>query len=267
MAASVASGDAEGTGNVPVAGGVVAQQSMWAGDVEMAADQRNDEVEQLKGVTRAAVEVAEKQLAKLKEACAKSAKEQREAARRKNKGNRSAQEVLRKEGGSEAIPEWAKKGREESSLWMSESDQSSGRTRRAHGTDKDYPWESFVESFSLKYPRHSWSDKELKALLKSKLGGKAKAQYEALPREVRHGSVEGIMEALARLNREETQTKKGDCAGEAKATEEARNTDGRGISGFDLENVDQVARALKQQENINNIIIYPNTYESFYTKS
>ncbi|KAK6053264.1 hypothetical protein COOONC_09231 [Cooperia oncophora] len=76
------------------------------------------------------------------------------------------------------------------------------------GTDRDYSWDSFMEAFLLKYPRHSWSCKELKMLLKSKLSGKAKAQYEALPREVRHGSFEGIMAALSRANKEDDQTKK-----------------------------------------------------------
>ncbi|KAK6033275.1 hypothetical protein OSTOST_00503 [Ostertagia ostertagi] len=268
MAASVASGDAEGTqSNVLVAGGVVAQQNMWAIDVEMAADQRHEEVEQLKvceqvlekikeieilavaevskhwrtndpkrerfeGVTRAAVEVAENQLAKLKEACAKSAKEQRgfrqlmssleailntilfkrwsllekaavvdeilrrtewrleevvnscvelkkkmtQLARKENEIlslqkqlEEKAKEIevlksLRKEGGSEALPgkqrvdkvehrlealrklkrelnpemdvlQNGRRGPQEWSHWMSESDQSSGRTRRAHGTN------------------------------------------------------------------------------------------------------------------------------------
>ncbi|KAK6036933.1 hypothetical protein COOONC_25563 [Cooperia oncophora] len=65
-----------------------------------------------------------------------------------------------------------------------------------------------MEAFLLKYPRHSWSCKELKMLLKSKLSGKAKAQYEALPREIRHGSFEGIMAALSRANKEDDQTKK-----------------------------------------------------------
>ncbi|KAK6031771.1 zinc knuckle [Ostertagia ostertagi] len=48
------------------------------------------------------------------------------------------------------------------------------------GKDKEYPFEHFVEAFELKYPGQYWEDKERCALFRSKLAGKARAQYEAL---------------------------------------------------------------------------------------
>ncbi|VDL83425.1 unnamed protein product [Nippostrongylus brasiliensis] len=74
------------------------------------------------------------------------------------------------------------------------------------GRDKDYSWEAFQEAFTLKYPKQSWSDKELRALFRAKLTDKARAQYDALPRDVRHGPYEGIRQAMARAFREEVQT-------------------------------------------------------------
>ncbi|KIH52204.1 hypothetical protein ANCDUO_17697 [Ancylostoma duodenale] len=76
------------------------------------------------------------------------------------------------------------------------------------GRDREYSWESFLEAFSMKYPRQSWSSRELKALLKAKLTDKAKAQYEALPRETRHGSFDGLVEALTAAHRADAQTRK-----------------------------------------------------------
>ncbi|KHJ98572.1 zinc knuckle [Oesophagostomum dentatum] len=74
------------------------------------------------------------------------------------------------------------------------------------GKDKDYTWDNFKEAFSLKYPTNSWSDRELRALLKSKLTERAKAQFEALPDRVRYGSYEGIIAALSKANKAEAQT-------------------------------------------------------------
>ncbi|KIH59824.1 hypothetical protein ANCDUO_09932 [Ancylostoma duodenale] len=76
------------------------------------------------------------------------------------------------------------------------------------GRDRDNSWESFLEAFSMKYPRQSWSGRVLKALLKAKLMDKAKAQYEALPKEVRHGSFEGLVEALSAAHRADRQTRR-----------------------------------------------------------
>ncbi|KIH58473.1 hypothetical protein ANCDUO_11319 [Ancylostoma duodenale] len=74
------------------------------------------------------------------------------------------------------------------------------------GRDRNYTWENFIEAFSLKYPAHSWSGEELKALLKSKLTDKAMAQYEALPAAVRHGPFEGLIASLANSNKVEART-------------------------------------------------------------
>ncbi|KHJ92543.1 hypothetical protein OESDEN_07571 [Oesophagostomum dentatum] len=89
------------------------------------------------------------------------------------------------------------------------------------GRDKDYPWETFRESFALKYPKHSWSDQELKALLRAKLTDKAKAQFEALPLEVRRGSYDGIIAALSKTNRAETQTNRVVALGKLKRLKKA----------------------------------------------
>ncbi|KAK6045503.1 zinc knuckle [Cooperia oncophora] len=66
------------------------------------------------------------------------------------------------------------------------------------GSDMDYSWESFQEAFMLKYPRE----------LLTKLSGKAKAQYEALPRELRRGTFEEVMRAMSAAYRGEAQTKR-----------------------------------------------------------
>ncbi|XGW28157.1 hypothetical protein V3C99_008173, partial [Haemonchus contortus] len=74
------------------------------------------------------------------------------------------------------------------------------------GKDKDYSWNNFIESFSLKYPTQNWSSEELKILLKSKLSGEAKTRYEALPHRTRRGSFEGLVAALAETYRVDAQT-------------------------------------------------------------
>uniref|UniRef100_A0A183GFI1 CCHC-type domain-containing protein n=1 Tax=Heligmosomoides polygyrus TaxID=6339 RepID=A0A183GFI1_HELPZ len=50
------------------------------------------------------------------------------------------------------------------------------------GKDKGYPFKAFREAFELKYPRENWTDAELCALFKAKLTGKAKSQFETLPK-------------------------------------------------------------------------------------
>ncbi|KAK6018546.1 zinc knuckle [Ostertagia ostertagi] len=74
------------------------------------------------------------------------------------------------------------------------------------GKDKDYSWNNFIESFSLKYPTQNWSSEELKTLLKSKLIGQAKTRYEALPHRIRRGSFEGVVAALAETYKVDAQT-------------------------------------------------------------
>lgn len=74
------------------------------------------------------------------------------------------------------------------------------------GKEKDYSWDSFIEAFSLKYPTRNWRNVELKTLLKSKLASKAKAQCEALSREIRHGPFKCLVTALAEANKVEAQT-------------------------------------------------------------
>ncbi|VDO66247.1 unnamed protein product [Heligmosomoides polygyrus] len=76
------------------------------------------------------------------------------------------------------------------------------------GRDREYSWESFMEAFYLKYPRQNWSEGELKTLLKAKLSDKAKAQYEALPREVRRGSFDQIITAMNAAYKADAQTRR-----------------------------------------------------------
>ncbi|WKX98818.1 hypothetical protein Q1695_014030 [Nippostrongylus brasiliensis] len=76
------------------------------------------------------------------------------------------------------------------------------------GTEKGYSFQTFVEAFELKYPVSSWADTELCALLRAKLVGKARSQYEALPRSERRGSYEVLKRALARECRAEERTNK-----------------------------------------------------------
>ncbi|VDL76480.1 unnamed protein product, partial [Nippostrongylus brasiliensis] len=76
------------------------------------------------------------------------------------------------------------------------------------GTEKGYSFQTFVEAFELKYPVSSWADTELCALFRAKLVGKARSQYEALPRSERRGSYEVLKRALARECRAEERTNK-----------------------------------------------------------
>ncbi|KIH65417.1 hypothetical protein ANCDUO_04264 [Ancylostoma duodenale] len=76
------------------------------------------------------------------------------------------------------------------------------------GRDKDYSFENFQEAFELKYPREHWSDKERCALFKAKLTGKARAQYEALPRDKRKGRYSVLTSAMREVCKTESRNRK-----------------------------------------------------------
>ncbi|VDO93444.1 unnamed protein product [Heligmosomoides polygyrus] len=70
------------------------------------------------------------------------------------------------------------------------------RTEDISGEDATYSFNAFLENFLLKYPKCGSGEAELGVLLRSKLVGKAKTQYEALPRAIREGSFEEQVDAL-----------------------------------------------------------------------
>ncbi|RCN24775.1 zinc knuckle [Ancylostoma caninum] len=136
------------------------------------------------------------------------------------------------------------------------------------GRDRDYSWESFLEAFSMKYPRESWSGRELKALLKAKLTDKAKAQYEALPKEVRHGSFEGLVEALSAAHRADRQTRRVVALGKLR---QLRKTETQTVAEFCVElerlsakaypEMDEVALATtRAQQLYEQLVHWPESY-------
>ncbi|RCN47467.1 hypothetical protein ANCCAN_06498 [Ancylostoma caninum] len=76
------------------------------------------------------------------------------------------------------------------------------------GMDKDYSFESFRKAFELKYPEEHWTDKERCALFKAKLTGKARTQYEALPREKRRGTYNVLTSAMKEMCKTESRNRK-----------------------------------------------------------
>ncbi|VDO92581.1 unnamed protein product [Heligmosomoides polygyrus] len=67
---------------------------------------------------------------------------------------------------------------------------------------------------------------------RSKLSGKAKAQYEALPRDIRRGSFEGITKALGEVNRVDSQTGKVMALGKLRRL---RKTEAQSIAEYCVE--------------------------------
>ncbi|VDP04843.1 unnamed protein product [Heligmosomoides polygyrus] len=74
----------------------------------------------------------------------------------------------------------------------------------------------FLDAFKLKYSANYWSDSELCALLRTKLVGKARHQYEALPRAEREGEFSVLMKAMLRETRTEAMSDKIVALGEVK---------------------------------------------------
>ncbi|KAK6013854.1 zinc knuckle, partial [Ostertagia ostertagi] len=83
------------------------------------------------------------------------------------------------------------------------------------GKEKEYSFENFVEAFELKYPGQFWEDKERCALFKSKLTGKARAQYEALAKGKKR-NFHTLVNAMKEMCKEETRNKKIIALGELK---------------------------------------------------
>ncbi|VDL76170.1 unnamed protein product [Nippostrongylus brasiliensis] len=76
------------------------------------------------------------------------------------------------------------------------------------GRDKDYSFENSRDCFELKYPKDYWTDKERCALFKAKLTGRAKAQYEALPRVKREAGYAVLVKALREACQAESRNRK-----------------------------------------------------------
>uniref|UniRef100_A0A183FBU5 CCHC-type domain-containing protein n=1 Tax=Heligmosomoides polygyrus TaxID=6339 RepID=A0A183FBU5_HELPZ len=106
------------------------------------------------------------------------------------------------------------------------------------GEDPAYRFSAFLESFVLKYPRDSWGDAELGVLWRSKLLGKAKMQYEALPERIREGSFSGLVEAMRQVCRAEWRHDRIGALGELKTL---RKREGQGVADFCVE-LEQLTR-------------------------
>ncbi|VDO62573.1 unnamed protein product [Heligmosomoides polygyrus] len=100
------------------------------------------------------------------------------------------------------------------------------------GEDPAYSFSTFWESFTLKYPRSSWSEAELSALFRAKLTGKARTQYEALPSIVREGSFVAQVEALRQECRAELSNHRIVALGELK---KLRKKEGQSVADFCVE--------------------------------
>ncbi|RCN25915.1 zinc knuckle, partial [Ancylostoma caninum] len=100
------------------------------------------------------------------------------------------------------------------------------------GRDNAYSFKNFLDAFELKYPRESWADLELCALFRSKLVGKAKSQYESLPKHERKGGYQVLVEAMKRECRAEQRTNKVVALGELKRL---RKMERQSVSEFCVE--------------------------------
>ncbi|KAL6728884.1 hypothetical protein Aduo_010617 [Ancylostoma duodenale] len=85
---------------------------------------------------------------------------------------------------------------------------------------------------SLKYPSDQWSDEELRAIFKAKLGGKARAQFEALPRVKKEGSFKALVEAMRAKCKGEQRTKRIVALGKLN---ELGKTDEQSVADFCIE--------------------------------
>ncbi|EYB85586.1 hypothetical protein Y032_0295g1651 [Ancylostoma ceylanicum] len=109
----------------------------------------------------------------------------------------------------------------------------------ARATDMDF---AAVEAYfykagaereaSLKYPAGQWSDEELRAIFKTKLGGKAKAQFEALPRDNKQGPFKTMVEAMRAACKGEQRTKRIVALGKLN---KLRKTDKQSVADFCIE--------------------------------
>ncbi|KIH64538.1 hypothetical protein ANCDUO_05150 [Ancylostoma duodenale] len=100
------------------------------------------------------------------------------------------------------------------------------------GESKEYTFSNFLDMFSLKYPSDQWSDEELRAIFKAKLGGKARAQFEALPRVKKEGSFKALVEAMRAKCKGEQRTKRIVALGKLN---ELGKTDEQSVADFCIE--------------------------------
>uniref|UniRef100_A0A183GV61 CCHC-type domain-containing protein n=1 Tax=Heligmosomoides polygyrus TaxID=6339 RepID=A0A183GV61_HELPZ len=100
------------------------------------------------------------------------------------------------------------------------------------GEDATYGFSTFLENFMLKYPRGSWEEAELGILFRTKLTGKAKRQYEALPVGVREGSFDGLVAAMQEACRVELRSHRIVALSELK---KLRKKEGQTVADFCVE--------------------------------
>ncbi|VDP58183.1 unnamed protein product [Heligmosomoides polygyrus] len=108
----------------------------------------------------------------------------------------------------------------------------SGEDPAYSGEDPAYGFDAFLESFVLKYPRDSWARAERGVLLRSKLTGRARKQYEALPAAIREGSFDAQVEALRGACRAEARNHRIVALGEFK---KLRMKEGQSVADFCVE--------------------------------
>ncbi|KAK6053331.1 zinc knuckle, partial [Cooperia oncophora] len=106
------------------------------------------------------------------------------------------------------------------------------------GQDSNYGFVRFLEDFQLKYPRTNWTDAELCTLFRSKLVGKARTLYEALPSYEKDGGYDALIEAMMRECKAEQRTIKVVALGRLKRL---KKRDGQTVSDFCVE-LEQLTR-------------------------
>ncbi|EYC03419.1 hypothetical protein Y032_0094g2748 [Ancylostoma ceylanicum] len=84
----------------------------------------------------------------------------------------------------------------------------------------------------LKYSAGQWFDEELRAIFKTKLGGKAKAQFEALLWDRKEGSFETLVEAMCAACKGEQRTRRIVALGKLSRL---RKTDKQSVADFSIE--------------------------------
>ncbi|EYC04907.1 hypothetical protein Y032_0085g1856 [Ancylostoma ceylanicum] len=99
------------------------------------------------------------------------------------------------------------------------------------GRDDDYSFTSFYDAFQLKYPRRDWEDRELCALFRSKLKGKARAQFESIPQHKRE-VFEVMVEEMRKLVKADARNREVMAMGEL---QKLRKTDSQTVAEFCVE--------------------------------
>ncbi|VDP16094.1 unnamed protein product [Heligmosomoides polygyrus] len=114
------------------------------------------------------------------------------------------------EFGTTAAPDWLQRICERDGIDLASAEAQFVTAWRPEETGR------FLDAFKLKYPANYWSDSELCALLRTKLVGKARHQYEALPLAEREGGFSVLVKAMLRETRTEAMSDKIVALGEVK---------------------------------------------------